>query len=480
MESGFKKYNLNENILQALNNLGFENPSEVQDKTIPSLLDGEDIIVKSQTGSGKTASFGVPICNEVRVEEGKITALVLVPTRELALQVKDDISNIGRIKKVRCAAVFGKQPFNEQVRELKQRVHIVIGTPGRISDHMNRGNLNFKDLTYVIIDEADKMLNMGFIDQISDILDRLPKKRTTALFSATILESIEELCTNYMINPRFLEIESKVFNRDKIKESYLNVEHKDKFKALWKNLYACTPDAAIVFCNTKDKVKKVYEELKSEGILVEQLHGDMEQKIRIETMERFKNKEFKVLVATDIAARGIHVDNITHVFNYEVPMERESYVHRIGRTGRAGREGTAITLVSEYEKKYLISIEEYLGYSIKKGNFPSDLEIKEGKSIFKESQKELKEGQRNRKKVIHKDILKVYIGAGKKKKIRNIDIVGALSNLPELNGDDIGIIDIQDNISYVDIMNNKGENFLKKYGEIIIKGKKVKVQKSRK
>lgn len=480
MESGFKKYNLNENILQALNNLGFENPSEVQDKTIPSLLDGEDIIVKSQTGSGKTASFGVPICNEVRVEEGKITALVLVPTRELALQVKDDISNIGRIKKVRCAAVFGKQPFNEQVRELKQRVHIVIGTPGRISDHMNRGNLNFKDLTYVIIDEADKMLNMGFIDQISDILDRLPKKRTTALFSATIPESIEELCTNYMINPRFLEIESKIFNRDKIKESYLNVEHKDKFKALWKNLYACTPDAAIIFCNTKDKVKKVYEELKSEGISVEQLHGDMEQKIRIETMERFKNEEFKVLVATDIAARGIHVDNITHVFNYEVPMERESYVHRIGRTGRAGREGTAITLVSEYEKKYLTSIEEYLGYSIKKGNFPSDLEIKEGKSIFKESQKEFKEGQRNKKKVIHKDILKVYIGAGKKKKIRNIDIVGALSNLPDLNGDDIGIIDIQDNISYVDILNNKGENFLKKYGEIIIKGKKVKVQKSRK
>lgn len=480
MESGFKKYNLNENILQALNNLGFENPSEVQDKTIPSLLYGEDIIVKSQTGSGKTASFGVPICNEVKVEEGKITALVLVPTRELALQVKDDISNIGRLKKVRCAAVFGKQPFNEQVRELKQRVHIVIGTPGRISDHMNRGNLNFNDLSYVIIDEADKMLNMGFIDQISEILDRLPKKRTTALFSATIPESIEELCANYMRNPRLLEIESKVFNRDKIKESYLNVEHKDKFKALWKNLYACKPDAAIVFCNTKDKVKKVYEELKSEGISVEQLHGDMEQKIRIETMERFKNREFKVLVATDIAARGIHVDNITHVFNYEVPMEKESYVHRIGRTGRAGREGTAITLVSEYEKKFLISIEEYLGYSIKKGDFPSDLEIKEGKRVFKESQKELKEGQRNKKKIIHKDILKIYIGAGKKKKIRNIDIVGSLSNLPELNGDDIGIIDIQDNISYVDILNNKGEDFLKKYGEIIIKGKKVKVQKSRK
>jgi len=478
MKSGFSKYDLNENILRALNNLGFENPSEVQEETIPNLLNNKDIIVRSQTGSGKTASFGIPICNSVQVEEAKIIALVLVPTRELALQVKEDLSNIGRLKKVRCAAVFGKQPFNEQVRELKQRVHIVIGTPGRISDHINRGNLNFKELSYVIVDEADKMLNMGFIDQVSGILDRLPKERTTAIFSATIPESIEALCANYMTNPKLLEIESKVFNREKIKESYLNIEDKDKIKALWKTLYASTPDAAIVFCNTKDKVKRIYESLKDEGILVEQLHGDMEQKLRIETMERFKNKEFKVLVATDIAARGIHVDNITHVFNYEIPMEKESYVHRIGRTGRAGHEGRAISFVSSYEKKFLVSIEEYLGYSIEKGDFPSDLEIKEGRSIFKDSQKQLKEGLDNKKKVIHKDIIKVYISAGKKKKLRNIDIVGALSNLPELSGDDIGIIDIQDNISYVDILNNKGELLIKKYKEVIIKGKKVKLQKA--
>jgi len=480
MKSGFSKYDLDENILRALDNLGFENPSEVQEETIPNLLNGKDVIVKSQTGSGKTASFGIPICNAVQVEESKITALVLVPTRELALQVKEDLSNIGRLKKVRCAAVFGKQPFNEQVRELKQRVHIVIGTPGRISDHMNRGNLNFEDLRYIIIDEADKMLNMGFIDQVSDILDRLPKKKTTALFSATIPESIEELCANYMTKPKLLEIESKIFNREKIKETYLNIEDKDKFKALWKNLYAFMPEAAIVFCNTKDKVKRVYEDLKDEGILVEQLHGDMEQKVRIETMERFKDREFKVLIATDIAARGIHVDNITHVFNYEVPMERESYVHRIGRTGRAGREGMAITFVSNYEKKFLDSIEEYLGYNIEKGEFPSDLQIKEGRILFKESQKQLKEKKANKKKVIHKDVIKVYISAGKKKKLRNIDIVGALSNLPELRGEDIGIIDIQDNISYVDILNNKGNVLLKKYKEIVIKGKKVKLEKARK
>lgn len=480
MKRGFEKYSLDENILKALSNLGFVEPSEVQDKTIPSLLNHEDIIVKSQTGSGKTASFGIPLCNEINVEESKIVALVLVPTRELALQVKDDISNIGRLKKVRCAAVFGKQPFNDQVRELKQRVHIVIGTPGRISDHMNRGNLDFKDLNFVVIDEADKMLNMGFIDQIGDILDRLPKKRTTALFSATIPDTIENLCSKYMNNPKLMEIKSKVFNREKIKETYIEVEVKDKDKALWKNLYASQPDAAIVFCNTRDKVKSVYENLKSEGIEVEQLHGDMEQKIRLDTMERFKNREFKVLVATDIASRGIHVDNITHVINYEVPMEKESYVHRIGRTGRAGREGNAISFVAPYERKFLEGIEEYVGYSIEKGEYPSDEAVKIGKAIFKDSQKNLNRKGKIKKPSIHEEVTKVYIGAGKKKKIRNIDVVGALSNLPNLTGDDIGIIDVQDNVTYVDILNNKGKNLLKNYKEITIKGKKVKIEVARK
>ena len=480
MKSGFEKYNLSEDIIKALNNLGFIEPSEVQNETIPALLNHEDIIVKSQTGSGKTASFGIPLCNETEVENSKIMALILVPTRELALQVKEDISNIGRLKKVRCAAVFGKQPFNEQVRELKQRVHIVIGTPGRISDHMNRGNLKFENIKFVVIDEADKMLNMGFVDQISDILDRLPKERTTALFSATIPDTIENLCIKYMNNPKLMEIKSQVFNREKIKEWFLPMEIKDKDKALWQNLYALQPDAAIVFCNTKDKVKEVYGRLKSEGIVVEQLHGDMEQKIRLSTMERFKNKEFKVLVATDIAARGIHVDNITHVINYEVPMERESYVHRIGRTGRAGKEGVAVTFVAPYERKFIEGIEEYIGYKIEKGEYPSGEAVKAGKVIFKESQRQFDTVEKLKKTNIHEEVTKIYLNAGKKKKIRNIDIVGSLSNLPELTGEDIGIIDVQDNVTYVDILNNKGKGLLKKYKEIIIKGKKVKVEKARK
>lgn len=480
MKSGFEKYNLDENIIKALNNLGFIEPSEVQAEAIPALLKKEDVIIKSQTGSGKTASFGIPLCNEAKVESSSIMALIIVPTRELALQVKEDISNIGRLKKIRCAAIFGKQPFNEQVRELKQRVHIVIGTPGRISDHINRGNLDFNGLKFVVIDEADKMLNMGFIDQIKDILDKLPNGRTTALFSATIPETIEKLCSNYMNNPKLIEVKSKVFNREKIHETFLPIEDKSKDKVLWQSIYAFHPEAAIVFCNTRDKVKKIYENLKREGIFVEQLHGDMDQKTRLETMERFKNREFKVLVATDIAARGIHVDNITHVINYEIPMEKESYVHRIGRTGRAGKEGIAISFVAPYEKKFLNSIEEYIGYKIEEGIYPSNEDIKDGKIIFKESQKLLNSDRNLKKSNVHKEITKIYIGAGKKKKIRNIDVVGALSNLPELDGNDIGIIDVHDNATYVDILNNKGKFLLKQYKELSIKGKKAKLQLAKK
>lgn len=476
----FKDMKLSDEILKALNNLGFEEPSEVQKEAIPYMLNKNDIIVKSQTGSGKTASFGIPLCEMSLSNESKVQGLVLVPTRELALQVKEDISNIGRLKKVRCAAVFGKQPFNDQIRELKQRVHIIAGTPGRINDHINRGNLDLKNIKFVVIDEADKMLNMGFVDQIEEILNRLPKDRNTALFSATLPEQIEKLCSSYMNNPKILTVKAKAFNRDKIKQSYVEIDVNNKLNELCRYLYASAPESAIVFCNTRDKVKNVFLELKRDGIKAEQLHGDMEQKDRLKTMERFKNKEFKVLVATDIAARGIHIDHITHVFNYEIPMERESYVHRIGRTGRAGKEGFAISFVSNYEKKFLDGIEEYIGYTIKQGNLPSDEKVKEGRTIFRESQKNLSKNIGNPKKTIHSDVTKIHISGGKKKKIRPIDIVGCFSNLDGLTGEDIGIIDFQDICSFVDILNGKGNKILNKYKEVSIKGKKVRLSKAKK
>lgn len=475
----FENMNLSEEILKALKNLGFEKPSEVQQEVIPYILDKKDLVVKSQTGSGKTASFGIPLCELVNVEENKVKALILVPTRELAIQVKEDISNIGRLKKVRCAAIFGKQPFNEQIRELKQRVHIVCGTPGRVIDHIERGNLDINDIDFVIIDEADKMLNMGFIDQIRDVLDKLPQSKNTALFSATIPKEIEGLYSNYMNNPAVLNIKSKVFNRDKISEKYLNVDREEKFKYLLKSLYAFTDESAIIFCNTKDSVRNLSSLLKKEKISVKELHGDMDQKDRLATMENFKNKEFKVLVATDVAARGIHINHITNVFNYEVPMEKESYVHRIGRSGRGDKKGLAISLVSKGERRFLNEIEEYINYSIEEANLPEYEEIIEGRKRFFESQKNDYNNKTNVKKNIHNEVTKIHITAGKKKKIRNIDIVGAFSNLEELTGEDIGIIDVQDGHSFVDILNGKGNLILKRYKEIKLKGKVAKLSKAK-
>ncbi|MDB1933660.1 DEAD/DEAH box helicase [Clostridium tertium] len=475
----FENMNLSEEILKALKNLGFEKPSEVQQEVIPYILDKKDLVVKSQTGSGKTASFGIPLCELVNVEENKVKALILVPTRELAIQVKEDISNIGRLKKVRCAAIFGKQPFNEQIRELKQRVHIVCGTPGRVIDHIERGNLNTNDIDFVIIDEADKMLNMGFIDQIRDVLDKLPQSKNTALFSATIPKEIEGLYSNYMNNPAVLNIKSKVFNRDKISEKYLNVDREEKFKYLLKSLYAFTDESAIIFCNTKDSVRNLSSLLKKEKISVKELHGDMDQKDRLATMENFKNKEFKVLVATDVAARGIHINHITNIFNYEVPMEKESYVHRIGRSGRGDKKGLAISLVSKGERRFLNEIEEYINYSIEEANLPEYEEIIEGRKRFFESQKNDYNNKTNVKKNIHNEVTKIHITAGKKKKIRNIDIVGAFSNLEELTGEDIGIIDVQDGHSFVDILNGKGNLILKRYKEIKLKGKVAKLSKAK-
>ena len=476
----FEDMGLKEEILKALNNLGFENPSEVQKEVIPEILNRNDIVVKSQTGSGKTASFGIPLCELINEEENEIKALVLVPTRELAMQVKEDISNIGRLKKIRCAAIFGKQPFNDQVRELKQRVHIVSGTPGRVIDHIERGNLDTSKIEYVIIDEADKMLNMGFVDQISEILNKLPRNKNTALFSATIPSEIEGLYSKYMRNPKVLEVKSKVFNRDKISEKYIISSREDKFKTLLKLLYTYSDESSIVFCNTKESVKNLSSLLRKENIKVDELHGDMDQKQRLKVMESFKNKEFKVLIATDIAARGIHINHITNVFNYEVPMEKESYVHRIGRSGRGEKNGLAITLTTMGEKRFLADIEDYIGYKIEEINMPAYEEVISGRNNFFKSQKNNYGNNVIKKKSVHSEVTKLYIGAGKKKKIRNIDILGALSNLEDLTGEDIGIIDVQDGFSFVDILNGKGDSLLKKYKEIKVKGKLAKISKAKK
>ena len=482
MNKKFEDFKLDKYIIKALYNLNYKTPSKVQEEVIPRLLKKEDVIVKSKTGSGKTASFGIPICENIDIENNNVQALIVVPTRELALQVKDEISNIGRLKKIRCSAIFGKQPIKEQIRELKQRVHIVVATPGRIIDHIGRNTINLDDIKYFIIDEADKMLNKGFIEDMEFILNKIPKNSAKGLFSATIGDDIQYICDKYLKVSNILDIKyNELFDKKQIIENKIKSSENDKYKNLKSIIYMENPTSLIIFCNTKDKVKKLYENMKKDGFLVEELHGDMSQDKRIFVIKDFKNNKFNILISTDVAARGIHIDDISLVINYDVPRDKENYIHRIGRTGRKDSYGKAITIFTDKDDKYINEIEAYLGYEIKVLEELKIDDIAKGKIKFEKKSKEVLKNRKNKiiEKNIHSEVTKIYINAGKKKKIRVIDIVGAFSNLPGINNEDIGVVEVQDLCSYVDILNYKGEELVKKYKEISIKKKMIKLRKDR-
>lgn len=482
MNKKFEDFNLDKYIIKALYNLNYKTPSKVQEEVIPRLLKKEDVIVKSKTGSGKTASFGIPICENIDIENNNVQALIVVPTRELALQVKDEIYNIGRLKKIRCSAIFGKQPIKEQIRELKQRVHIVVATPGRIIDHIGRNTINLDDIKYFIIDEADKMLNKGFIEDMEFILNKIPKNSAKGLFSATIDDDIQYICDKYLKVSNILDIKyNELFDKKQIIENKIKSSENDKYKNLKSIIYMENPTSLIIFCNTKDKVKKLYENMKKDGFLVEELHGDMSQDKRIFVIKDFKNNKFNILISTDVAARGIHIDDISLVINYDVPRDKENYIHRIGRTGRKDSYGKAITIFTDKDDKYINEIEAYLGYEIKVLEELKIDDIAKGKIKFEKKSKEVLKNRKNKiiEKNIHSEVTKIYINAGKKKKIRVIDIVGAFSNLPGINNEDIGVVEVQDLCSYVDILNYKGEELVKKYKEISIKKKMAKLRKDR-
>lgn len=480
MNNSFKDFGISTDILKAIEGLGYKNPSDVQIKVIPEILTNKDIIVKSQTGTGKTAAFAIPLCEKIDWEESKPQVLILTPTRELAVQVKEDISNVGRFKRVKAVAVFGKQPFSEQTRELKQKTHIVVGTPGRVLDHLDRGTLDVTKVKYFVMDEADEMLNMGFIKQVEAVIRRMPKKRVTMLFSATMPEQIEELCKKHMDRPVNIEIKAQNIVTEKIEHILYNVNNEEKLDVLKKVLITESPETSMIFCRTKENVDMVFDFLKRMGCSVNKIHGGMLQNERLDTMNSFKIGDFRLLVATDVAARGIDVEGITHVINFDIPMEKEAYIHRAGRTGRAGAKGKAITLVSNYEDRFLKAIEEYIGFEINIGELSSDSEAQnkeaEALKILKSKPSRKKQKGQN----INKNITKIYLNAGKKKKLRPGDIVGAVTKIEGINGDDIGIIDVQDNVSYVDILNGKGKKVIEALRTMTIKGKKLKIEKARK
>lgn len=479
-ENSFKDYQLSEEITGALEGLAYKNPTEVQRKVIPLALEKKDLVVKSQTGSGKTASFGIPICELVDWKENKPQALILSPTRELAIQVKEDITNIGRLKRIKASAVYGKQPIAIQKAELKQKTHVVVGTPGRVLDHMDRGTLSLERISYLVIDEADEMLNMGFIEQVEAIITALPRERVTMLFSATLPEKVKALSLKHMKAPIDIEIKATGLTTDKIDHSLIKVMENDKLSLLKDVTIVENPDSCIIFCRTKDRVDTVQEQLKGWGYRCDKLHGGMEQDDRLEVMNNFRKGSFRYLVATDVAARGIDIDNITHIINYDLPLEKESYVHRTGRTGRAGHKGKAITFVTPYEDKFLTEIEKYIGFSIPTANAPSKSEVSNKKATFEAKMNSKPTMKETKGEQLNKQIMKLYFNGGKKKKLRAVDFVGTIAKINGVTVDDIGIISIRDTISYVEILNNKGPIVLKAMKNTTIKGKLLKVSEANK
>lgn len=346
----FDDLNIDENIEKAIAEMGFEKPTPIQAKTIPDALNGRDIIGQAQTGSGKTLAFAVPILQKIFIPDRSPQAIVLCPTRELSMQVASEIANLGKnIKKLKVLAVYGGQPIGKQTRVLKKGVHVVVGTPGRVIDHIERGNLDLIGIESVVLDEADEMLEMGFRQDIERILEYTPRQRQTLLFSATIPDEIRQIAERYQKNPEFIRISNKKKNIPKITQYYFKCDIKDKFESMTRLIDAYDVKLGLIFCNTKKSVDFVKKHLKKQEFSVDALHGDMTQKARDKVMNKFRNGNISILVATDVAARGLDIDNVDVIINYDVPQNSDDYVHRIGRTARAGKTGYAFTLVSPDE-----------------------------------------------------------------------------------------------------------------------------------
>lgn len=371
----FKDLGLTEVTLGAITAKGFEVPSPIQKLAIPALLQGNrDIIAQAQTGTGKTAAFGLPILEQIE-PNGTVQAIVLAPTRELALQVADEMSSFVTTKRVSITTIYGGASMTDQLRRLKKGVDIVVGTPGRVLDHIARGTLKLGDIRWFILDEADEMLNMGFVEDIEEIMKQTPDTKRVMLFSATMPDRIANLAKNYMTDIQHLKVESAQMTTSLTDQIYFEVRESDKFDALTRIIDVEPEFYGLVFCRTKMGVDDMVNKLMSRGYEADGLHGDLTQAAREKILTKFKNKTINILCATDVAARGIDIVDLTHVINYSMPQDFESYVHRIGRTGRAGKEGTAITFISPNEYRQFVMMQKVIKTQIRKEQLPNAQDI---------------------------------------------------------------------------------------------------------
>ncbi|MCJ0586895.1 DEAD/DEAH box helicase, partial [Enterococcus cecorum] len=344
-------------LLSSIERSGFEEATPIQEATIPLALEGRDVIGQAQTGTGKTAAFGLPMLEKIDPNNAQLQGLVIAPTRELAIQTQEELYRLGRDKKIRVQAVYGGADINRQIRQLKNRPHIVVGTPGRMLDHINRHTLKLSTVQTLVLDEADEMLNMGFLEDIEAIISKVPEQRQTLLFSATMPPEIKNIGVQFMQNPEHVRIKTKEMTADLIEQFFVRAKEYEKFDIMTRLLDVQTPELTIVFGRTKRRVDELAKGLEARGYKAEGIHGDLSQQKRMSVLRSFKNGDLDILVATDVAARGLDISGVTHVYNYDIPQDPESYVHRIGRTGRAGKMGVSVTFVTPNEMSYLHVIE---------------------------------------------------------------------------------------------------------------------------
>lgn len=372
----FSALGLSEQMLAAVRAKGFETPTAIQKLTIPHLLTKpNDIIAQSQTGTGKTAAYGLPILQTLEPARGPIQAIILVPTRELALQAAEELLSYNREKRLSITAIYGGAAMSEQLRRLAKGIDIVVGTPGRVLDHIRRGTMKLENVRYLVLDEADEMLNMGFLDDINAILDNVPDNRKMLMFSATMPDEIAKIAKNYMHNPQEFVIGTRNEGSENVRHIYYMVNAKDKYLAL-KRIADSNPNIyGIIFCRTRRETQEIADNLIADGYNVDALHGDLSQMQRDTVMKKFRERTLQLLVATDVAARGLDVDNLTHVINYGLPDDPATYTHRSGRTGRAGKTGVSVAIIHSREKSRLRTIEKKIGKTFEKGSVPTPQRI---------------------------------------------------------------------------------------------------------
>ena len=466
----FNEFNLSEEILTALQQLSYDQVLPVQELVLPHLLEYKDVFVQSKTGSGKTAAYAIPEIEKIDWLINTPQVLVLTPTRELAKQVAHEFKVIGAFKRINSLAIFGQQPIKGQITALKQKVHVVSGTIGRILDHIERGTIDLSRVHTCIIDEADECFNLGFLDDLKKILDSLPYCNK-ALFSATLSDEVKAIASDYLKDPVEVKIkESKEYNTN-ISLNLVRVNKENRLDTLFNLVNMNKPTQAIVFCNFKESVEIVFDEFLDRGYSCCMIHGGLTQDERLENMRDFKKGMFRFLIASDVVARGIDVAQMSHVYNYECPTTSETMVHRIGRSGRVDRKGESYTFVLETHQKYVDRIEEDLDTKFVEYEGIVETEMDD---ILRTSQEiELKDEK------ITKNIVKLFIKAGKNKKIRRGDILGAILSNEQFEMKDIGVIEVLEYQSYVEVLNGKADQVLKHLRNTTIKNKKFTIEKAK-